>query len=212
MKTETKKTMLLDKYCPVYDFKEESTVKVQAPADAAYRAIMEFTMAETPLLVRILSFLRSLPEKMVGRNVSTVKKNEPYLAQECRDFFTELENQPPDEYVFGLIVPGDIGRIWKKTSELNYRPSGSAECLAFNDTAYLKVVMAIFIKESREPDYTLVLADYRIRALSPQAKKQFTPYWRIIGPFSHYIQKSMLKAIKKRAETASAETRLAAVS
>ncbi len=60
---EKEEIMLLDKYCPEYDFKEKSTVKVRAPADAAYRAITEFTMAETLLFVRILSFLRSLPEK-----------------------------------------------------------------------------------------------------------------------------------------------------
>jgi hypothetical protein len=191
---------------------EDSAVIIQAPADIAYRAITEFTMAETPLFVRVLSFLRTLPEKMVGRNFSPVKNNEPYLQQECRDFFTELENQPPDEYIFGLIVPGDIGRIWKKSSELNYRPSNSAEFLAFSDAAYLKVVMDIFIKDGEEPVYTVVRTDWRICALSQQAKKQFTPYWRIIGPFSHYIQKSMLEAIKNRAERAAAEMRPSAVS
>jgi hypothetical protein len=107
-----------------------------------------------------------------------------------------LENQPPDEYVFGLIVPGDIGRIWKKSSELNYRPSDSAEFLAFNDAAYLKVAMDIFIKDSKEPDFIIVQADWRIRALSPQSKKQFTPYWRIIGPSAITYKKACLKLLK----------------
>jgi hypothetical protein len=203
--------MLLDKYMPVYDFMEDSAVTIHAPADIAYRAITEFTMAETPFFVHVLSFLRTLPEKMVGRNFSTVKNNEPYLAQECRDFFTELENQPPTEYIFGLIVPGDIGRIWKKSSELNFRPSDSAEFLSFKDAAYLKVVMDIFIEDNKNSNDTIVRADWRIFALSPQAKKRFTPYWRIIGPFSHYIQKSMLKAIKKRSEKQACEIRSTAI-
>jgi hypothetical protein len=194
MKTEG--APLLDKYMLVYDFMEDSAVKIKAPADIAYRAIREFSMAETPFFVRVLSFLRTLPENMVGRNFSTVKHNEPYLAQECRDFFTELENQPPTEYVFGLIVPGDIGRIWKKSSELNYRPVDSAEFLAFNDAAYLKVIMDIFIEDNKNSNDTIVRADWRILALSSQAKKRFTPYWRIWP--SPLLQRSMLKAIKKR--------------
>jgi hypothetical protein len=172
---------------------------------------MEFTMAETPFFVRVLSFLRTVPEKMAGRDFSPVKNQEPYLQQECRDFFTELAVQPSTEYVFGLIVPGDIGRIWKKSSELNFRPADSAEFLAFNDTAFLKVVMDIFIEDCEKSNDTIVRAEWRIGALSLQAKKQFTPYWRIIGPFSHYIQKSMLKAIKKRAERQSCEIRSTAV-
>jgi hypothetical protein len=144
--------------------------------------------------------LRTVPEKLVGRDFSPVKNQEPYLQQECQDFFTELANQPPDEYVFGLIVPGDIGRIWKKSSELNFRPAGSEEFLLFNNEACLKVVMEIFVQDNQKTSDTIVRAEYRIGALSPQAKKRFTPYWRIIGPFSHYIQKCMLKAIKKRAE------------
>ena len=203
--------MLLDKYLPVYDFMEDYTVKIRAPADVAYHAVMEFTMAETPFFVRVLSFLRTVPEKMVGRDFSPVKNQEPYLSQECRDFFTELDNQPPDEYVFGLIVPGDIGRIWKKSSELDFRLADSEEFLSFNNEAYLKVVMDIFVQGNEKTNDTTVRAEWRIGALSPQAKKRFTSYWRIVGPFSHYIQKCMLKAIKKRAERQSCEISSTAV-
>ena len=192
--------MLLDEFVPKWDFREDCTVKVKAPIDVTYRAIMEFTLAEVSPLVRVLSFLRTLPEKMVGRKYSTSDYHMPYLPQECRDFFTELAREPPHEFVCGLIVPGDIGRVWKKSSDLNFRATDAQEFKVYTDPSHLKVAMSICLCDSGEPESIKLRAEWRIGALSPQARKKFTLYWRIIGPFSHLIQKSLVKAVKRRAE------------
>jgi hypothetical protein len=203
--------MLLNDIMPEYDFTEDCVVKVKATPVAAYCAIKEFTMAEMSPFVPVLAFIRTFPEKLAGRKMNTTNLHAPYLPQECRVFFTELADNPPYEYVAGLIVPKDIGRIWKKTSELDYRPADLTEYNAFDNPAYLKVAMSIAMGKCEDPGCIRLRAEWRIKALSPSAKKRFTPYWRVIGPFSHFIQKSMVMAVKKRAEKTAVEKLFAVI-
>jgi hypothetical protein len=192
--------MLLDSFLPEFDFTEVSCAEVKASAETTYRAILQITMAELSPFVWILWFLRTLPEKLVGRKEEPRDNNAPYFQQETSDFFTELVNNPPSEYIFGLVVPEDIGRVWKKSSELDFRPSNTEEFLAFTNPAHLKVACNFLIVDGGEPGYVKIRSEFRTGALSMTARKKFSVYWRIISPFSHYIQKQWVKAIKRRAE------------
>jgi hypothetical protein len=192
--------MLLDKYLPEFDFTEDYIVPTKAGPEAAYRAIKEVTLAEISGIVRVLIFLRTLPERVVGRKCDAYDAHAPILAQLCNGFFTYLAEQPPQEIVIGLIVPEDVGRIWKKSSDLDIHPSNAAEYFAFKNPSYLKVVCNFLVEDAKEPGCVTVRAEFRTGALSPRARKSFAPYWRIIGPFSHLIQKLWLKGIKRRAE------------
>jgi hypothetical protein len=138
--------------------------------------------------------------KISGRKEEPRDNNAPYFQQETSDFFTELVNNPPSEYIFGLVVPEDIGRVWKKSSELDFRPSNAQEFLAFTNPAHLKVACNFLIVDGGEPGYVKIRSEFRTGALSMTARKKFSVYWRIISPFSHYIQKQWVKAIKRRAE------------
>jgi hypothetical protein len=114
--------MLLNDILPVFDFTEMSTVQVNTSPDNAFRAILDASLAEVSGVVRMLMFLRTLPERVVGRKDEPWDPHKPFLPQACRTFFTELVREPPREIVFGLIVPGDIGRVWKKIQRLEYPP------------------------------------------------------------------------------------------
>jgi hypothetical protein len=188
--------MLIDNIMPSYDFTEVHSVRIRASSETAYRAILEVTPAEISGIVRLLFFLRELPEKMAGRKCFEMNSRRPLLAAG----FTKLVEQKPREMVLGLIVPGNIGRIWQKSSRLDDLAADDREFLAFNHPDYLKVVMNMLVEDTSEPGVVVVRTESRTRALSPEARKHFTPYWRVIRPFSGLIRRLWLKGIKRRAE------------
>jgi hypothetical protein len=161
---------------------------------------MEITMGEISVIMRILFFLRSLPEKIVGREEITPSSKEPLLSYMLNNGFTRLAEVTPREIVFGLIVPGTIGRVWQKSSALNTVPADDREFLAFNHQDYVRVVANLLVEDTDKEGFVIVRTESRCHALSPQALKNFTPYWRTIRPFSGLIRRVWLRGIKRRAE------------
>jgi hypothetical protein len=192
--------MLLDKYLPKYNFTEVHTINVKASPEVAYRAIKETTLEELSGVVRWLFWLRELPEKMVGRNTTPMTSKGPMLGQMEKNGFTIVEEQPPREDVFGLIVPGKIGRVWDKSSGYGSQVANAEEFLAFKNPNYLLVVANLMVQDSVVPGVVTVYTESRTMALSEKSRKSFRPYWAFIRPWSGLIRRLWLKAIKKRAE------------
>ena len=192
--------MLLDKYLPKWDFTEVHTIRVKASPETTYRAFKELKLAEISGIVRLLLYLRGLPEKLVGRNSAGMKADKPMLEQMEQGGFTMIQEEPPRECVFGLIVPGKIGRVWNKSSGTVPPVTSAAEFIAFKDPGYLLVIANMLIKETDTSGIVTVYTESRTKELSPRAVKDFTPYWRVIRPFSGLIRILWLSGIKRRAE------------
>ena len=193
--------MLLDDILPVYDFTEVHSIRIKASAEAVFKAVKEVTPAEISVVMRVLFSLRSFPEKLAGRQGLGLANQESLLAQMMKNGFITLAEQYPQEFVFGRIVPGMIGRVWLKTSMQVQEPSDLAGFLAFNSPGYLSVVANFLITDAEQAGFVTVRTESRTKALSEQARKNFAPYWRIIRPFSGLIRRVWLSAIKRRAET-----------
>jgi len=179
--TRLENTMLLDKYLPQYDFTEVHTIKVKASPDTAYRVMMEITEAEVSPIVRILTFLSELPDKIKKTNERTTKTDiyQPMLEQMMQNGFTRIEGQGR-EIVFGLVVSGSIGAVWKKSSVKRVIPANAEEFFAFKDPAYLWVVANFMVNESGPPGMVTIYTESRTMALSEKSRKSFRPYWWII--------------------------------
>jgi hypothetical protein len=200
--------MLLDDFLPTYDFTEVHLIQIKANPEVVFRAIKELTLAEISSIVRLLFFLRSLPEKAAGRKGMTTDSREPLLPWMLRNGFTQLTEQSPREIVFGTVVPGNIGRVWQKSSSLDIPPVDAQEFLTFNHPDYICVVANLLVEDADKAGCVTVRTESRSRALSSQARKNFTPYWRIIRPFSGLIRRLWLRGIRRRAEQSHADTLL----
>jgi hypothetical protein len=200
-------TMLIDKYLPKYDFTEVHAIKIKATPEVVYRAMMDTTLEEIHGFVRFLFNLRALPEKLAGRKenplASPLKTNQKsLLAQMLDSNFVKIEEQAPREIVFGLIVPGSIGRVWQKSSAQILKFSSAAEFLAFKNPAFLHVIANFTLADAPEPGYVIIRTESRTKGLSEKARTSFRPYWWVIRPWSGLIRRLWLKAIKHRAEKA----------
>jgi hypothetical protein len=192
--------MLLDDFQPDYDFTEVHSIQVRASAETTYTCIKELTPAEISPVMRLLIWLRALPERLVGRQGMPFGREEPMLSQMAASGFTILAEHPPTEIVFGILVPSTIGRFWQKSSALRLRPTNVRDFSTFNKPEYIRVVANLLVKDTDRPDYVSVRTESRCRALSPQALMDFAPYWRLIRPFSGLIRIVWLRGIKRRAE------------
>jgi hypothetical protein len=56
------------------------------------------------------------------------------------------------------------------------------------------------VEDAAEPGFVIIRTESRTRALSRQSCRIFTPYWRIIRPFSGLIRRLWLRGIQRRAE------------
>ncbi len=193
--------MLLDKYLPRYDFTEVHTIKVKASPETAYRAVMDTTLGEINGLVNFLFYLRALPEKLAGREegFTGLAAGKSLIGQMTENSFVKIE-ETPRELVFGMIIPGSIGRVWKKSSELKDYLLSPEEFLAFNKPEFLHVIANLMVQETETPGVVTVYTESRTMGLSEKARKSFRLYWALIRPWSGLIRRLWLKAIKRRAE------------
>jgi hypothetical protein len=192
--------MLLDELFPAYDFTEVHSIRVKSSPEAAFRAVIEVTPGEINGIMRLLFFLRALPERMVGRADWAMNSRQPMLSEMFKSGFTRLAEQEPREIVFGVIAPGSIGRVWQQSSGKEVKPLNAAEFFAFSNPDYLHVVANILVSDASEPGFVIIRTESRTRALSRKSCKNFTPYWRVIRPFSGLIRRLWLRGIKRRAE------------
>ena len=192
--------MLLDKIQADYDFTEVHSITAKATAEAAFDSIKKITPSEIALVMRILVWLRSLPERLVGRQGIGLRCEKPLISQMAEGGFIVLAENEPEEILLGMLAPGKIGRFWHNASDLNLRLTDVQQYLAFDRPEYIRVVMNLVVESTDKPGYVSIRTETRCRALSRRALSEFTPYWRLIRPFSGLIRMVWLKGIKRKAE------------
>jgi hypothetical protein len=197
--------MLLDEIMPEYDFTEIHSKSVKSSLEQAYEAIMKVSLTDISGIVNLLLSLRNLPEKLVGREVPDLKKNESLLDSMKATGSVILTEDAPHEFVFGMIVSGSTGRFWKKSTE-DIPLKNAEEYFNFNNPDYVLFAANFLVKEGERPGFVLVSTESRTKVLSPPALKNFTPYWRIIRPFSGLIRRLFLRGVRRLAEQETAKS------
>ena len=199
--------MLLDKYLPEYDVTEVHSIRIQAAPETVYNALMELSITEISGVVRFLFWLRALPEKPGAKKLAQRNGSKPFLKAMLDNGFTALAEQPPQEFVFGMIAPGNIGRFWKTAAMKNISLKDGQSFMAFTDPDYIRVVANFTITGAEKPGWVIVSTESRSKGLSKKAFKQFRPYWTFIRPWSGLIRRLWLKGVKRKVEQQTAKSK-----
>lgn len=192
--------MIFDDIQADYDFAEVHSIQVRASTQTAFDCIKEIEPSEIAWVMRLLIWLRALPERLAGRQGMWLGREEPLLSQMAAGHFTVLAESAPREIVLGMLLPGKIGRIWQKSSVLNVRCTNVQDYLAFSQPEYIRVAINLLVENTTKPGYVSIRTETRCQALSHRALADFTPYWRLIRPFSGLIRIVWLRGIKRKAE------------
>jgi hypothetical protein len=190
--------MLLDNCLPTFHFNTVHSIAVQSLASRTMAAIKDLETRELSPVAHALFAIRSWPERLCGKEGLKFAGTRPVLTQMLEGGFVLLEEQADRELGFGPIVSGLIGRFWKTPIDGVELPTDAQEFVAFDHPDYAKVVANFYIDE--DAIGVRARAESRIQAQSPQARKDFTFYWRVSYPGVTIIQWMWLQAIKRRAE------------
>ncbi len=180
----------LDEFAPIYQFSEQASIPVRAPAARVYDAIFQVTAAEVPLY-RTLAWIRrggaSGPESVLNPSDS-----ESLVRVATRTSFMSLAEVPGREFVMGVVVMAPQG------VKLAAGPTPDA-FKALTQPGFAKAVMNFTI-EPRGQGSCLLKTETRVHATDPASRDVFARYWRVIAPGSLLIRHMWLRAIKLRAE------------
>lgn len=184
----------LDLLMPQYDFNEQHTALIKAPAERVYQAIKEVRPDEIRLLI-LLTGLRGLRlRQVIGRDVAPVSSQLPMLEISKRGGFILLAEDSGREIVQGTCA--QFWRLWRRAPCPGV--DNRVTFLRFREPGYAKAV--INFRVVPEGAATRLTTETRILATDDSARRRFAAYWRIIYPGSALIRSGWLEAIRRRAE------------
>jgi hypothetical protein len=173
--------LIIDELLPTWDVATEHRTAIQASANVVYEHVRALDM-ESSWGIRQLFRVRGLPAHAVTFDgLQTLH-------------FALLADVPPRELVLGVI-----GRFWTPSGEL--RATHAADFRTFSEPGYAKAVWNFVLHE--EANGGVILSTHtRVLCLDQASRRSFRRYWKIIGPFSGWIRRRVLRIIKNASERA----------
>jgi hypothetical protein len=178
---------LIDKFLPNCDFSAAYEIRINAPASVVYESLLRSDFNEL-WLVRLLMTIRSV--KRLPRNPQSSDLRRRLQGTG----FVILAEVPNEEIVIGVA-----GRFW--------RPDGgrcmeltAKDFAAFSRSGFAKVAWNFKLRADSTGS-TVLSTETRIKCFGSAAFWKFRFYWNLVGPFSGFMRKAILKRVKTEAES-----------
>ncbi|WP_069816859.1 hypothetical protein [Streptomyces sp. TP-A0874] len=174
--TENKKLPVteLDRFMPVWHFREYHSLRIDAPTEAVIQAAQEATWKEAPVARFFLLFTRN-----------EIKGETRILDQFAADGQTVL-SVGGNEFVYGGIGSDEGPHQPERPMAEAYRD--------FEEPGYTKVGFNVRYADG------VLSSETRIYATDTETRNRFGRYWMIIRGPSGLTRKALLKAIKQRVQ------------
>jgi hypothetical protein len=182
----------LDRLIPCPDLVETDWVTIAAPPDQVWDRVRHGVLGET-LLTRALFALRTLGEpRRAVRPPSGVRLDAMRSSPEAPGFQVLIDD-PPSE-----VAVGAIGKVWRIRIPFVHVPDAHTYA-AFAAPGLVKVAWALRVRRLAD-DCSRLDVEVRVAATSDEAWGRFRRYFRVIGPGSRYIRRTMLRGIAREME------------
>ncbi len=185
---------LIDRFLPSYDYREEHSISMYCSRRQAFSAIREITPAELPQPAGTLIWLRGIPARIARKPYPNFETHKPLVAQLTTRGFVVSDEEGESEIVFGLV-----GQYWKPHGGI-YLVGSDEEFITFDRLDHTLVAVNFIVGDEPQHGSVRLTTETRIYTPGPAARRRFALYWRFIRPGSALIRRSVLTAIRKRAE------------
>ena len=179
----------LDEFVPAWQFGEHHALRVSAPAARVFDAVKRIRADEIAFF-RMLTWIRRGGRKL-PQSILNAGNSAPVLEVATRSGFIYLADEAPRELVVGTIVIAPPGARRPLTRETFTTPLPAGYALAAMN----------FLVEPDGPHASIVSTETRVFATSPDSRRRFARYWRVIYPGSALIRRMWLRAVRRRAMT-----------
>lgn len=184
---------MLDELIPTPRLVEVDHVDLAAPPEHVWQLVRHGNLARSPL-IHALFELRALPARLAGkREPSTLHIDDLRSTPDRPGFQLLLEDAP------SFFAVGAIGKVWHGDIPFTHVAS-AADYVAFAEPDFVKVAWAIRLRPLGEQDTRLEL-EVRVDATDDGAWAKFESYFRLIGPGSHFIRRTLLSELAKELGT-----------
>ncbi len=177
----------LDEFLPEWQFHEFHSMKVAAPPALVYDAMKRVRADEIPLF-RTLTWIRR-GGRTLPRGILDAGDREPLIDVATSTDFVLLADDSALELVMGTVILAPPGAHGTLTPAAFKHPLPTGFVLAAMN----------FVVRSDGAGGSIVSTATRVFANSPDAKRRFAVYWRLIYPGSAIIRRMWLRAIERRA-------------
>jgi hypothetical protein len=178
----------LDAFMPEYNFHERHEMTIEAPPDRVRSALDRVSWAE----IGIMETLGRIRNVAISGSAARGRLSPAPIVDSIKNpraaFF--LLDDTPREFVFGLA-----GQPWNNAAvRLN-----AAEFPTWAQPGSIKVA-ANFLIEDAGNNRSRVVTETRVLACDATARKKMARYWALICPGSGMLRRSLLEAVRVRAE------------
>ncbi len=184
---------MLDHFLPDPRIVEVDHVDLGVPPDRAFHAFRHFDLTRSAL-VRTLFVLRTLPDRLSGHLTEVPPLTVDTIGKGPKPGFRILAEEPGHS-----VTVGAIGKVWE--AEIPYMDVPPDRFAAFSEPGYAKVAWEVRC-EPWGAGARLFL-EVRVGATDEEAWTRTRRYFRVIGPFSHWIRRHSLALLEE--ELGSAE-------
>ncbi len=193
----------LDTLLPVYETQMVDAITIARPRAEVWAALEQLKGSDMPL-ANLLGTIRSVP-LAIRQRLARRDRETPTAPVEEQSFLELMRNgeswvllarEPERELTLGLI-----GKFWQ--SDMGFRPMRDREqFIAFDEPDYVKIVTTFRLEDI--PGGTGLYTETRVHTTDEAAERKFYRYWRVIRPGADLTVRSMLNAVKRRAEAPTA--------
>jgi hypothetical protein len=183
---------MLDHFLPEPRLIEIDHADIGAPPERVYEVLRHLD-ATRSALVRTLFSLRTLPDRLAGRATETPHVSIDEIGRRAEPGFRILAEEPGRS-----ITVGAIGKVWE--AEIPFADVTPDTFAAFAEPGYARVAWEVRC-EPRGAG-TRVVLELRVGATDDEAWAKTRRYFRLIGPFSHWIRRHFLAMVVDELGTA----------
>ncbi len=177
---------MLEPFIPQPRLTELDHIDVGAPAAKAYEVARHLDLTRAPL-VRLLFGLRTIPSRLRGREHGPARLAIDDITG-AGSAFRMLADEPGRGFVVGAI-----GRFWEPA--IRWAEAAPESFAAFAEPGWAKVAWSVVV-EPRGDSASRVSVALRLDATDDASWRAVHRYFRLIGPFSRFIRRQMLRRLQ----------------
>jgi len=193
------RVVLLDDVLPEFDVTRVDAVVIRASAEAVYQIACDVDLVDVvreDRLVGMLFALRSIPDEIM-RRLGRAPRAPEVASLRLSDLGDEgewirLAEEPGREFVFGAA-----GRFWNGPIQWDRITRASFADATAPGSARIAANLAV---HPYSRDRVLLTYEARTAAAEANSRAGVQRYWRFLSPFIGVVLRSVLHAVKRRAE------------
>ncbi|TJZ49507.1 hypothetical protein FCH28_24705 [Streptomyces piniterrae] len=182
-------TNLVDQFLPSPHFREKHTITIAAPAPAVWAACRRLD----PRDIRL-----ARPLFAARDGIARLRHGHGQRDMPTPGAMTRLAEERHREIVEGLV-----GQWWKFGVPGGHQVTSAEEFRDFHQPGYAKATLSLLLEEAAD-GRTRLTTETRVRCLDDSSRRVMARYWLLIRPFSGFVRRLMLAAIRRRALTEAA--------